>query len=86
MEVRFTGPARRALHSLPPRILPAVLKFAYGDLAEAPYRVGKPLSRDLAGLLSARRGPYRILYRVVEEARRIDVIDVEHRSEVYRPR
>ena len=29
-----------------------------------PHRVGKPQVRELAGLHSARRGPYRLLYRI----------------------
>lgn len=85
-DVRFTGPARRALKAVPPRIVPAIIEFAFGDLAKAPRRVGKPLERELAGLFGARRGPYRLLYRIDDEARVIHIVDVDHRSDVYRPR
>lgn len=84
--VRFAASAQRQLQVVPPRILPAIIEFAFGELARAPRRVGKPLERELAGLLSARRGPYRLLYRVDDGAFEVVVLRVEHRSDAYRPR
>ncbi|VBA62317.1 type II toxin-antitoxin system RelE family toxin [Mycobacterium attenuatum] len=81
---RFTATARRDLEKLPPRILAAVIEFAFGDLARQPRRVGKPLRGDLAGQYSARRGPYRLLYRVDDTAEIVWVHRVDHRSDVYR--
>jgi mRNA interferase RelE/StbE len=83
-EVRFTASAKRDLHRIPPRILPAIVEFAYGELAREPWRVGKPLQRELAGTFSARRGPYRLLYRIDDEAGRVYVLRVDHRADVYR--
>ncbi len=85
-DVQFTGPARRALQSIPPRIVPAIVEFPFGDLAREPYRAGKPLERELAGLFAARRGPYRLLYRIDDEAQEIYVVQIDHRANVYRPR
>lgn len=85
-EVHLTGPARRALRNVPPRIAPAIIEFMFGDLAREPRRVGKPLSRDLAGYHGARRGPYRILYRIDDEAGKVYIVHIDHRSDVYRPR
>jgi mRNA interferase RelE/StbE len=85
-DVQFTGPARRDLQSIPPRIVPAIIEFAYGDLAREPRRVGKPLERDLAGMFSARRGPYRLLYRIDNDKRQLHILRVQHRADVYRPR
>jgi mRNA interferase RelE/StbE len=84
-EVRFTAAARRGLNTLPPRVLSAVVEFAFGDLAREPRRVGKPLRDDLAGLFSARRGPYRVLYRIDDAARMVFIVRVDHRADVYRP-
>lgn len=84
-EVRFTAAARRGLNTLPPRVLSAVVEFAFGDLAREPRRVGKPLRDDLAGLFSARRGPYRVLYRIDDAARIVFIVRVDHRADVYRP-
>jgi mRNA interferase RelE/StbE len=85
-DVRLTGPARRALESIPPRIIPAIIEFAFGDLAREPRRVGRPLERELAGLFGARRGPYRLLYRIDDEAQRVYVVHIDHRADVYRAR
>ena len=46
--------------------------------------VGKPLRRELAGIFSARRGPYRVLYRVDDEQSSIWILRVDHRADVYR--
>jgi len=82
---RFTGAARRDLHKLPPRVLSAVIEFAFGDLAHEPHRVGKPLRRELTGLYSARRGPYRLLYRIDKGRSLVLIHRVDHRADVYRP-
>lgn len=83
---RFTATARRDLDKLPPRIVGAVIEFAFGDLAREPRRVGKPLGRELAGQYSARRGPYRLLYRIDDDAQTIWVHRIDHRANnVYRP-
>ena len=85
-DVQLTGTARRDLTRTSPRIVPAVIEFVYGELTRHPARVGKPLGRELAGLFSARRGPYRVLYRLDEDSRTVFVLRVDHRGEVYRPR
>jgi mRNA interferase RelE/StbE len=84
-EVRFTAAARRGLNTLPPRVLSAVIEFTFGDLAREQRRVGKPLRDDLTGLFSARRGPYRVLYRIGDDVRVVFIIRVDHRADVYRP-
>ena len=80
----FAATARRDLQRIPPRIVPAIIEFVFGDLALKPGRVGKPLRRELDGAYSARRGPYRILYTINEVAHRVEVLRVDHRSDVYR--
>jgi mRNA-degrading endonuclease RelE of RelBE toxin-antitoxin system len=83
--------ARRALVERPPRGLPlavatAVTEFLAGALLENPNQVGKPLGRELAGYHSARRGAYRIVYRIDEAAGVVHVVRIDHRSDVYRTR
>ena len=82
--VRFTATARRDMHALPPRVLSAVIAFAFGDLAREPRRVGKPLQRELTGTFSARRGPYRLLYRIDHDELIVWILSVDHRADVYR--
>jgi mRNA interferase RelE/StbE len=82
--VRFTATARRDLNRLPPRVLSAVIEFAFGDLSQEPRRVGKPLRRELAGMFSARRGPYRVLYRIDDDRAAVWILRVDHCADVYR--
>ena len=78
--------AERALGRLPHRAAAAVVEFMVGPLVEAPARVGHPLQRELAGLFAARRGPYRVVYEIDDEDRAVNVLRIDHRSDVYRPR
>jgi len=85
-ELVLTPPARRALTGkLPEPVAVAVIEFLTTALIRQPYRVGKPLRDDLAGVWSARRATYRILYRVREDLREVIVLRVEHRRDAYRP-
>jgi mRNA interferase RelE/StbE len=47
--------------------------------------VGKPLFGSLAGCHGARRGTYRIVYRIEQNARTVHVLDIDHRAEIYHP-
>jgi mRNA interferase RelE/StbE len=84
--IAWTAASRRALTRLPEKVATAVIEFLYGSLAASPYRVGKPLKLGLEGLHSGRRGDYRVIYRVDDHQRRVTVLAIEHRSDVYRPR
>ena len=85
--LELDGPARRALESrLPPTVAAAVWEFCDGVLREEPYRVGKPLRGSLEGLFSARRGAYRVIYQVNETAHVVEVLQIGHRTDVYRRR
>jgi mRNA-degrading endonuclease RelE of RelBE toxin-antitoxin system len=85
-ELVLTPPARRALaEELPEAVAVAVVDFLTTALLENPHRVGKPLRDDLAGVWSARRGTYRVLYRIRDDHREVVVLRVEHRRDAYRP-
>jgi len=62
----------------------AVVEFLTGPLIENPRRVGKPLRGDLSGIYSARRGTYRILYRIDERHHEVVVVRIDHRRGAYR--
>lgn len=84
-DVVFTRSARRALeNTLPEAVAAAAFEFIVGTLAENPKRVGKPLREPLAPLYSARRGDYRVLYRIEDDRLVIEIITIEHRRDVYR--
>lgn len=80
-EIAWTPTAKRALQRLPEKVATAAIEFIYGPLASTPQRVGKALRFDLEGLHSARRGDYRIIYRIDH---RLTIIAIEHRADVYR--
>jgi len=83
-DVRFQPAARRAIaERLAETVAAAVLGFCEAALAINPHRVGKPLFGPLAGCHGARRGTYRIVYRIDENSRIVHVLDVDHRSEIY---
>jgi mRNA interferase RelE/StbE len=85
-ELILTPPAIRAVRSrLPEGVAAAVIEFLTGALVENPQRVGKRLRGDLAGIHSARRGTFRVLYRISEVEREVVVVRIDHRGDVYRP-
>lgn len=86
-ELIVAGPAARAIaQQLPQAVAAAVVDLITGPLLEAPKRIGKPLRKELAGLWSARRGTYRVVYRVDEARREVTVLRIDHRGAAYRNR
>jgi mRNA interferase RelE/StbE len=86
-ELVVAGQAARAIaEQLPEAVSAAVIDFITGALIESPHRVGRALRNELAGLHSARRGTYRVLYRIDDEVREVTVLRVEHRGNAYRSR
>jgi mRNA-degrading endonuclease RelE of RelBE toxin-antitoxin system len=85
-ELVLTPPVPRALSDqLPEVVASAVIDFLTTSLIKEPARMGKPVRDDLAGIWSARRGTYRILYRILEDPREVVVLRIEHRLDAYRP-
>jgi mRNA interferase RelE/StbE len=79
------APARRQLDKLPVAVAAAVLE-TLDAIAENPRRLGKRLVLEHDGHWSARRGPYRIIYELLEDERIVRVLAIGHRRDVYRPR
>ncbi len=78
------GPAARAIsEELSESVAAAVIDFSTGSLLDNPQRVGRQLRNELAGIHSARRGTFRILYRIDEEQLAVTVLRVDHRRDVY---
>jgi mRNA-degrading endonuclease RelE of RelBE toxin-antitoxin system len=83
-EIRFQPAARRAIaNRLPEAVAAAVLEFCRAALAVTLERVGKPLFGPLAGCHGARRGTYRIVYRIDETRRIVHVLDIDLRLDIY---
>jgi mRNA-degrading endonuclease RelE of RelBE toxin-antitoxin system len=74
--------ARRALtDELPPAAAFAAWAFIAGPLLERPRIVGTPLREPFDGLWRARRGEYRVRYRIDDDRRRVIVLDIDHRRD-----
>ena len=79
------GTAGRDIERLPEKYATAIAAML-PTLAANPKRLGKPLRFELEGHWTARRGPYRVIYTLDEEARTVTVLAVAHRADVYRRR
>lgn len=83
--IRWGAPARRAIeHALPESVAAAVWEFAVGPLADDPHRVGKALGGPLAEFWTARRGQYRVIYAIDEDAMVVTIATIDHRRDAYR--
>jgi mRNA interferase RelE/StbE len=77
--------ARPALTDLLPASAAfAAWEFMSGPLVREPRIVGAPLREPFTGLWRARRGGYRVRYRIDDEKHRIIVLDIDHRRDAYR--
>ncbi|HEV7213266.1 MAG TPA: type II toxin-antitoxin system RelE/ParE family toxin [Blastococcus sp.] len=82
----ITPTARRQLtEHLPEAVAAAAYEFIVGPLLDNPHRVGKHLRPPLDDRHSARRGTYRVIYRIDDHRRTVTVVDVAHRRDAYRP-
>nr|WP_205267662.1 type II toxin-antitoxin system RelE/ParE family toxin [Mycolicibacterium sphagni] len=75
---------RQLTETLPEAVAFAAYEFITGPLLDNPHRVGKRLRPPLEDRHSARRGTYRVIYRVDDERRRITVVGVFSRADAYR--
>jgi mRNA-degrading endonuclease RelE of RelBE toxin-antitoxin system len=77
--------ARRQLAEvLPESIAFAAYEFIIGPLLANPHRVGKRLEPPLSDRHSARRGTYRVIYRVDDRNQVITVVAVVRHADAYR--
>jgi mRNA interferase RelE/StbE len=84
--IEVTSPALKGFRRLPQKAATAIVEFVTGALAGNPHRLSKPLTNELLGLRTARRGDYRVLFTLDIEKHTLYVHRIEHRSDVYKPR
>lgn len=74
-ELIIAPTARRQLtEQLPESVAFAAYEFIIGPLLDNPHRVGKQLRPPLNDRHSARRGTYRVIYRIDDERQRVTVV------------
>ncbi|MEV0158058.1 type II toxin-antitoxin system RelE/ParE family toxin [Micromonospora sp. NPDC050686] len=83
--VMFSRQARRNPHEdLPLEVAVAATETIQHTIAVNPNRAGKPLDEPFDGFHSARRGTYRIIYRINEAKRVVEIHSIRHRRDAYR--
>lgn len=84
-ELVIAPTARRQLtEQLPEAVAFAAYEFIVGPLLDNPHRVGKRLRPPLDDRHSARRGTYRVIYRIDDARRRVTGVGVLPRSDAHR--
>ena len=79
--------ARKQLaEQLPESVAFAAYEFIIGPLLDNPRGVGKRLLPPLHDRHSARRGTYRVIYRIDDEHQQVTVVGVFSRADAYRAR
>jgi mRNA interferase RelE/StbE len=82
--VQLSPTAIRALEHLPHKVAAAIAEFITATLPTDPHRLSKPLRYELSGWRVARRGDYRVTFRILEDDRVLFIGRIEHRAHVYR--
>lgn len=83
--IMFSRQARRNLHEdLPLEVATAAIETIQNSIAANPHRAGKPLDEPFDGFHSARRGTYRIIYRVDAAKHVVEIHSIRHRRVAYR--
>ena len=80
-DIVYSDTVREQIRTLHPDLKPAV-KANIEALGRHPF-IGKHLQKELAGYLSLRAGRYRVIYRIDEESRRVEIHYVGRRRDVY---
>ncbi len=62
-----------------------MVEFMTTVLVSNPARLSTPLTGELEGLRNARRGDYRVLLWIDEDASAVVIVRVAHRADAYRP-
>ena len=77
----YSETSRKQVKKLHPRLKP-VIKSKIEQIREDPF-IGKSLERELSGYFSLRTKRYRIIYRILEDKRIIQIYYVGHRRDIY---
>jgi mRNA-degrading endonuclease RelE of RelBE toxin-antitoxin system len=81
----ITPTARRQItEQLPESVAFAAQEFILGPLLDSSHRFGKRLHPPLADRHSARRGTYRVVYRIDDRRRTATVVGIIPRADAYR--
>lgn len=77
----YSKTSREQIRSLHPR-LKMTVKRKLDELKENPFS-GKPLEKELSGYYSLRGKRFRVIYKVVQKNKAVQIHYVGHRKDVY---
>lgn len=80
--IKLTAQAKKELKNIK-KIYQEAVAAVLEEIAQNPL-VGKPLTRELTGRFSLRVGIYRIIYKVNNKDKTVQVITAGHRGTVYK--
>ena len=81
-DVELSSQAKKKLKQLTKIKSRRAIADAIDEIALDPY-IGKPLTRELAGRFAYKLGNYRIIYKITKNDRKVGIIKIGHRSDVY---
>lgn len=85
MEIKFTllysETSRNQIKRFHPKLKP-IIRVRLEQISADPH-VGKALERELSGYRSCRTRRYRIIYRIIEDKKQIEIHFVGHRRDIY---
>lgn len=77
----YSETAGKQIKKLHPRLKP-LIKSKIEQIRQDPH-IGKSLEKELSGYLSFRTKRYRIIYRILEGKKIIQIHHVGHRKDIY---
>jgi len=77
----YSKTSREQIRFLHPR-LKMIVKRKVEELKENPFS-GKPLEKELSGYYSLRARRFRVIYKVVQKSKAVEIHYVGHRKDVY---
>ena len=84
--IEYTNTARRNLKRLDKQTAQRIIDYMFTRIATAdnPRQQGKPLTGSRSGSWRYRVGDYRIVCKILDNRICVLVLDIGHRSDVYR--
>lgn len=79
--VVYSETSRNLIRKLHPD-LKQIIRARLKEIANNPY-LGKPLVKELSGYYSSRAKRYRVIYKVKEQDKVIEIHFVGHRKDIY---
>ena len=79
--ILYSETSRKQIRKLHPQIKAAV-KLNIERLEKNPF-IGKWLEKELSGYLSIRLKRFRIIYKINEDDRKVEIHHVGHRKDIY---